>query len=499
MKKILAGDKWIIPPTIILLTIFLIRIIDSAKLLIYFPLDLHNDISAYMAMLHFMKVCGFHGFCPYWFNGFIAFQFTSPGWFFFALPLYYLFGDVKIAAYLSMIISFIAAFLIINYFLKKKVNFKKRLLMFLLIFTNAVSIGNFIRLGRPPMLLGWTLFLFLFLYLAEHKNKPLKKYSWIAIPVISASLILTHYVFSIFVPILFLGYFIINKWKERFKIILMGIISIILSSFWLIPFIKNLKNSTIPSFLQGQIMIKKFYEIGILNNIMLLIVPISLIVLYILYSKQKTKYEKLFFLPVVLLSALFLFKITAFIPILNTIGHDHYIILFIIVASYFLIFIDFKKLNIRTSRILKILVILIVISSLIVTIFYTPWFITPNDQANKEIKDLLPYINGTLTRTDFPIETSYGKAYDSYISVYYNKSVAYGWYYEETTDEYTKKYLDLETSIKNRDCEKTLEYTDLLNVTNYLGYDKGCKFMIEECNQRNFLSSGKACLVFIKK
>ncbi len=497
IKNILKNERWIIFSIIPLLVIFIIRLVDSAKLLLYFPLDLHNDISAFMAMLHFMKVCGFHEFCPYWFNGFTAFQFTTPGWFFFALPLYSLLGDVKIAAYFSMVISFVASFLIINYFLKEEIDFKRRLLMFLLIFANAVSIGNFIRLGRPPILLGWTLFLFLFLYLIKYKNNPLNKKSWLIIPIISASLILIHYVFSIFVPVLFLGYFISKNWKERLKIIFMGIISIILSSFWLIPFIKNIENSTIPIFLQGQIMIKKFYEIGMLNNIMLIIVPLSLIILYILYTKEKKRKEKLFFAPIVLLAALFLSKLTAFIPILNTISHDHYIILFIMVLSYFLVLIDFKNLNKKTSTLLKISIMLAVIVSILITIFYTPWFIIPNDQANQELKELLPYINVTVVRTDFPIETSYGKAYDSYIPIYYNQSVAYGWYYEETTQEYSEKYLALIGNILERDCRKTLEYADLLNVTNYLGYGEGCPFMIKKCHQKSYLVSGNACLVFI--
>lgn len=497
MKNLFQKERWTLIPILLLGLIFIIRLIDEAKLLFYFPLDYHNDVSAYMALLHFLKVCGFHNYCQYWFNGFTTFQFTSPGWFFFALPLYYIFSDVKITAYASLIISFILSFFIINHFLKDKIDLKKRILMFLLIFANATAIGNFIRLGRPPILLGWTLFILLFLYLIKKIDNPINKYAWIIIPLVSAALILIHYIFLIFIPVIFLGCFIIKDWREKIKIIAMGLLSIVLSSFWLLPFLINIKNSTILGFSQGTVILRKFSELGILNNLMFILVPLGLIILYYLYSKQKSKNERLFHLPIIVLSLLFLLKLTAFIPILDTIGHDHYIMLFIILGSYFLVEIDFKKLSKALNNILKIAITLISIASVLVTIFYTPWFVTPNDQANKELKELIPHINGTLARSDFITETSYGKAYDSYIPIYYNKSIVFGWYYEETTNEYTSKYQILTNSIKERNCKKTLEHMKILNVTNYLGYNEGCKFMMDKCNQKNYITSGKACLVYI--
>src|SRR3989338_7960326 len=136
--------------SILLLLINLVyRFIDQSQMIKYFPLDYANDGSSYMAQLFFMDVCGFHNFCPYWYNGFESFLFTPPGWFFFGLIIYKLVGSITLATYLSLVISFVSAFLII-YFLYGKLGLTKlqRVLMFFLLFGSAQAVGSFIRLVR---------------------------------------------------------------------------------------------------------------------------------------------------------------------------------------------------------------------------------------------------------------------------------------------------------------------------------------------------------------
>ena len=82
---------------ILLFANFIYRLIDQSKLIKYFPLDYNNDGSSYMAQLFFMKVCGFHSYCSYWYNGFTAFLHSPPGWYFFTLPILEIFGKVNIA------------------------------------------------------------------------------------------------------------------------------------------------------------------------------------------------------------------------------------------------------------------------------------------------------------------------------------------------------------------------------------------------------------------
>ncbi|MFA4887901.1 MAG: hypothetical protein WC595_06845, partial [Candidatus Nanoarchaeia archaeon] len=166
------SDKWFIAPIVLLLVHFLYRLIDQSQMMFQFALDFNNDVSSYMAQLHFLDVCGFHQACPYWYNGFTTFTFSPPGWYFFTYPLHLLFSDVKIATYVSLILMFLLGlFLLIK--LGKTANFSltKRIAFFALFFGNASAIGNFIRLGRVNELLGWILFIPLFFLFYHYRDK----------------------------------------------------------------------------------------------------------------------------------------------------------------------------------------------------------------------------------------------------------------------------------------------------------------------------------------
>ena len=156
MDKKNLPDKFLYIPILILGLYFLFRLVDQAKLIRIFPLDKYNDWSSYMAQLYFLKVCGFHNFCPYWYNGFINFQISQPGWYFFIYPLYSLINNIQLTVYFSLIISFLLS-LIAIYITRNKLGLSKIkvLAFFLFIFGNAVSIGNFIRVGKIHYLFGY--------------------------------------------------------------------------------------------------------------------------------------------------------------------------------------------------------------------------------------------------------------------------------------------------------------------------------------------------------
>ena len=250
MKTI--NDKWLYFPIVILFIYFIYRLIDQSQIIYYFPFDYINDVSSYMAQLHFLKVCGFHNYCPYWYNGFIAFNFTSPALFFFALPFYYLFGDVKIALYTTTIISFILGFLFI-YFLGNKLSLSKmqRIAFFIFFFGTANSIGNFIRLGRAHELFAWVWFIPFAFLMIHYMNKNLDRYSLFIIPLYSL-VIFSYLSVGVLASLLFLGLFLVKNKKEKLYVILYFIASLLLISFWFIPFALNVfKSSSIPSMLQG--------------------------------------------------------------------------------------------------------------------------------------------------------------------------------------------------------------------------------------------------------
>ena len=72
---------------VLLFVNLIIRFIDQAKLLYRFPLGYNNDISSYLTQLYFLKTCGFHNICTYWYNGFINFYIVHQD----GIYLHYLF------------------------------------------------------------------------------------------------------------------------------------------------------------------------------------------------------------------------------------------------------------------------------------------------------------------------------------------------------------------------------------------------------------------------
>ena len=140
----------------------------------YFPVDYNNDGSSYMAQLFFLKTCGFHNFCSYWYNGFVNFLHSPPGWYLFTLPIFNLFQIVNVATYLSMILMFIISFLIV-YFLYGKIGLTRfeRTVFFIFFFGNAIAIGNFIKLIRVHELFAWMNFLLFFFLIFYFKDKKL--------------------------------------------------------------------------------------------------------------------------------------------------------------------------------------------------------------------------------------------------------------------------------------------------------------------------------------
>jgi len=109
-------DKWFYFPTVLMVLYFLYRLWDFSKWAYIFPMEKTNDIASYIAQLYFLVNYGFHQVVPHWENGFILFESYPPGWFYFALPLYYLFRDYLVATFASVILMFVIIFLAKNCF-----------------------------------------------------------------------------------------------------------------------------------------------------------------------------------------------------------------------------------------------------------------------------------------------------------------------------------------------------------------------------------------------
>ena len=322
------SNKLFYIPVFLLFGNLISRLINQSKILNMFPLDTVNDWSAYIALLNFLDKCGFHNFCTYWYNGFTSFIITQPGWYFFTYPIYLISKNYMVASFISMIIIFILSFIVIYKFgYVFKIDKEKRILFYLLLFANAASIGNYIRLGRIPEFFAFFLFILITFIILYYKDKKMDFNFTLIVPIYSL-LLISHQTFAILGSLMWTALFLVKGNKEKLYIILLAALSLILASFWLIPYISTFFNTVGVDKPIG-INILSFDKEYLLETIFTFIIPLVFLFIFYLYIKR-SKYDKreiIFYSPVLFISLLFLFRLTAFIPILNYIYPDVYITL----------------------------------------------------------------------------------------------------------------------------------------------------------------------------
>lgn len=491
MKNI--PDKWLYLPMIILGINFIYRLIDQSQLMHYFPFDYTNDISSYMAQLFFLDTCGFHAFCPYWYNGFITFQFTPPAWFFFTLPLLKIFGDVKVATYISMLLIFVIALIVFLYFGRLfRFSVVKRIAFFLFFFGNAIAVGNFIRLGDLHQLFGWVFLVIFGLIILYYKNRKINRWFYFTILVL-VIIILSHQTVAVLAPFVLLSLFLIKKNREKIKIVISGFMAVAVTSFWWIPYIQGFGD------IAGRrhVLTKNLISFDIQNlpeNIATLIIPIMFwtISYFYLKSSKKPMKEFLFISPIIFLSLLLFFRIVFFIPVLRYVFPDSYLYLFL----FFSIFL-FLKLDLEFIRFKKLMCIVLISISLIsvgINIFYTPQFIqTP--KTEKIISEIFNYVDDDFLAFGENQHLLYSQAIYSYAPIYYNLSTPDGGSYI-SDDKNSESIRYVLKNLQEINCESIIDGSNFLGVKYIIAYDEYCK-NLDWCSLSRKKEIGNVCLYYI--
>ena len=484
-------------------TVLIMRLLDESRLMWIFPFDFTNDLSAYMAQLHFLKVCGFHGYCPYWYNGFIHLLITSPGWYFFAYPLYMLFGDVKIATYVSMVALFSIAGLV-SLYVGKKISITKvsSIALFILFFANASVIGNVIRNGRQHVMLSLILLALLFSVIWHFKEKKLNAFFFLT-SVVYGAMLITHYQETVLAALLFACLFLYKKEiKERAMIAGSFILSFMLTSWWVTGFLKNLRASSLLTFYEGK-RVFEFTKETVLTNIIAFIIPILLIVLIYFYLKrdETPKREKMFFIPIAAFALLYTLRITTILPVLRNISQDPYMMFFL----FFIVIIFFKEerwiMQGVRRKIIPWCVIMMIILSGVVSMAYTPWFVknTPLEERiigmYSAVKDRF-IIVGPLNTTEY--RTLYSKPLYAYASIYHNLSTSDGWSPPLASSEYLARLNTFGKQSDTLGCEEFSEELLFFNTANVISIEPQCS-KFKQCGFHEIKKNEEVCLYEIDK
>ena len=469
MKK---KDLMFIIPIIIFLAYFLFRLIDKATIIHFFPLDFTNDISSHIAKLHFLAQYGYHAIIPHWYAGmdFILFRSYPPGWYFFTLPLYYIFQNPQLATYISLILIYILSLTTI-FIIGKNNRFSKTrsLTFFLLLFANPISIGYLLRVGKMPELFGWLLGLISFAFLLHYKDKQLN-YKFTIYSLILATWLLSNFTSFIASLPLLLGFFLVKK--QKLHIIFIGILAILLSSFWLIPFLTHTFTAGGASSIHlSRWLISPENKIDQITSI-----ASSLILLttFIIYWKQKrySKKELTFYSPLLILSLLVLTRLVIFIPIFQNLHPDNFNIIFLIVGILLFLKIKFKK-----TKLLTIALIIISILSVLASTYTTP-LETKHTQQDLDTIELMEKAQGTLII--YGNKESFSRAYYSYGAIYLNTTAISGWFDQDISPQWIEELKTID--MPQESCEEFNNDMEYFKINSIIAYDNYCE-TIQNCKQ----------------
>ena len=491
MKK---TDKLLFVPILVLGIYLIVRLINQSQLLHIFPLDYTNDISSYMANLFFLKECGFHNFCPYWYNGFISFGIFPLGWSLFTLPIYLITNNILTSTFISIILMYIISFIFIYIFGKfEKFSLSEVVAFFLFFFANAIAIGDFLRLGRTISMFAFTLIIGLAVLTFYYRKRRIdSKFFLLFIPLYFLILI-SHIQEAVLAQFLIMGLFLTKNNKDKIKLIIFMIIGFVVASFWLLPFIFGLDKTHLTNNLQGRWGLAFSGGPYLLTTIAGIIIPIVLLIMFYFYFiyRKKSKKELLFFLPILLLNILFLLKLTSYIPILSNISPHPYTLFFM----FFIFFFFFKSDLGKFKNIAYILLLFIAIINVVISAIHTPYFITYTE-AEKEMLSLFPYINERFIILESP-KTSYSMAYYSYAPIFHNLSTASGWYKPLTTSEYLDILTTTSEDFNKGNCNELVDSLIKINTTEVLVYGNKCE-ILKDCKFKKIRENGNACLYSIQ-
>ena len=482
MKKI-SIDKliYLLPITWIIYLIY--RLINISSIAVKFPLDYDNDLSSYIAYIFFLLKCGWNNLCNYWYNGFFPFYHYSPAYFILTFPIYYLTKNILLSVFISMILLFLIAF-ILSLIIGKNENlsFNKKILFFSLVFANPFAISSYIKSGRLPEFLGLISILLIFIIFLNYFNKKLDKKFFIVFIPSYLLLILSHQQMTLLGHLLILGFLIIKNNKDRIKVIFASIIGLILSSFWLINYIKyNLLEGNLNTLKPIALQFLIFTKESLLRNISITLVILFLLISFIIYYRQeKNKKIIYFFSPILILSLLVLFRIIPFIKFFNQVAPNTYMIFLILFASFFFVKINFKKLNNLIRLIIVLILIILPFTGIIVSHLETPYYreYTKTEMSSIE---LLNKINNNFIVLNGHFPTSYPPAYHSYEQIFINLTTPQGFNPNSANINHLYTLQALNKAVSEENCQDLEINANKLKLNYMLAYDNACEFL-NKCN-----------------
>lgn len=479
-------------PIIGLAIIFLAKLFKfSYVLLFYFKFML--DFLVHLPRLVFFAKYGFHQLVPNWFNGFdyILFKFYPPGWYFFTLPIYYITKDPRLAALISVLLLYILGFIFIHFLGKvSRFSLTKKTAFFLFFFASPLMINVVFDIGRVVDLFSMVMFIPFFALIIYCKNHETSKNIILLAPLFGI-LILSHIYIAIPAAFLIMSLFLIKGNKERFFIIALFLIALLLTIFWWLPFtaILGIRDNLVENTAFSRELLFK-NSIFSLNSV---IIP-AFFLLFFLYwmNKHKSKKEFLFFLPLLLLAFLIISRLIVFIPILNIIPVNIYNEFFLFLSLFLFFSIRYYPKTVRNLAIIGI--ILLPILFLATTIHFDNLTRVLEREPTGQEATALQLVQGAEGNYLILSETGNFDRYylNAHIAMDYDKTTPDGNDAQYATKDNYLVIDEINRDLRNHNCSLT-EKLDDLDVELVLTYGDNC-MVLDSCGMEREAEENDVCL-----
>jgi len=207
-------------------------------------------------MVGYLKEWNVSGYDPLWFGGYPAFTFYGPFPYVLMAAFYYLFfGAIKLTLVFNLFLFILPFFFLFCLYYSSKAWFSQKAgylsLVFGIIFLTASKFKGHLGLGLHgeilvglfSSLLAMSLMILMLGFFKKYLDTKYNRYL-VYSAIVLAMIILTHALITLFSGVLLLIFtltYFRKFWKQSLAVFLGGII---LSSFWLIPFLTNLNLSS---------------------------------------------------------------------------------------------------------------------------------------------------------------------------------------------------------------------------------------------------------------
>ena len=484
-------DKWFYFPSIVFLALFLKELIWYSWITKYFPIHVSGDLLTYMVRMYSYINYGFHEFIPYMFGkGSLLFNGHPLGWEVYASSFYYLVKDYFLAAYIALIVSAILLFLVF-YLIGRlnKFSFIKVLLFYALFLGNPLILDSVFHIGRVTEVFDWMIFSIVFLILIWYKEKPLD-YKFFLFVIFYSILTLTHIYQLVLGTILVGSLFLIKDYKEKIIIGISVLISLVITSFWWIPFSKA--TALYPHQWSTQLELASLSSIISYNTIAILL---FFVCCYYYFNNNLNKKDFIFYLPSMVLALIMISRLILFIPVLRELPPNLYSSYFIFLSLFLFLKTEFSP---KIKNFVKVALILLpIICGVFIFGFYNNYsfnYKVPYEYTQIN-KDVLSIINFVEEKSFIAVEQEKrSNTYAAYAIVMRNKDVAiFDNLWDAPNRETIDKSFELYGSLKNRDCSSFLESINYFSIKELVSYEKECDFL-KSCGFELKKRIGQACL-----